>query len=341
MIRPRMCFVLVLSAALGAQPAQADLSSRTLVLPLRSIGVSDATIFVSRDLLIGSLQDLGVQLTGAAPLDAPLPGGSEACDDTACAAALGRQHGASRVVYGSLSRLGVKIIARISVLRVNETTPYYRDQLTANSEEDLDQVMRRFAEGIASERPNSDRASVESVTQAETMTPARRASRSGLGLRAGFLFPTGNSFGGADRLTNLHAVYRYEMRNFQIETSTVLGFTWGDGNIDWTILDLSASRLFGTKDFTPYVGAGIGVHAVTVERQQNIYVTSPFYPPYYMSESQSKTAPSFDLVAGFMALRTYDFQVVLEVRYHYIFENFDQVGGNGANGFLVTFGTSR
>ena len=341
MIRPPLFSVLVLSAALGAQPAQADPPSGTLVLPLRSIGVSDTTIFVSRDLLIESLQDLGVQLSGAAPAEAPLPGGREACADADCAAALGRQHGASQVIYGSLSRLGGKIIARLNVLRVNETAPYYRDQLTATSEEDLDQVMRRFAEGIASGRPNSDRASVGSVTQAETMTPARRASRAGFGLRAGFLFPTGNSFGGADRLTNFHAVYKYELHEFQLETTTLLGFTWGDGNYDWTIFDLSATRIFGTKDFTPYLGAGIGVHSVTVERQQNTYVVFPPYPPYYLSGRQSKTAPSVDLVAGFIALRTYDFEAVLEIRYHYIFEKFDQVGGNGANGVLVSIGTSR
>jgi hypothetical protein len=239
------------------------------------------------------------------------------------------------VVYGSLSKLGDKIIARLNVLRVEEPAPYYRDQLTATSEEDLDRVMRRFAEGIASGRPNSDRASVESVTQAEAMTPARRTTRSGVGLRAGFLFPTGNSFGGADRLTNLHVVYKYEMPRFQLETSTLLGFSWGEGNVDWTIFDLSASRIFGTKDFTPYLGAGIGVHSVTVERQ------NAYSPLFYYSGGQSKTAPTLDLIAGVMALRTYDFQAVLEVRYHYVFENFDQVGGNGANGVLVTIGTSR
>ena len=338
MIRPHFFSALVLSSALGAQSAEADPSSRTLVLPLRSIGVSDTTMLVSRDLLIGSLQDLGVHFSAASPEEAPpLPAGREACDDADCAAALGRQHGADQVIYGSLSRLGGKIIARLNVLRVEETTPYYRDQLTATSEEDLDQVMRRFAEGIASGRPNSNRASVESVTQAETLTPARRATRTGFGLRAGFLFPTGNSFGGADRLTNFHAVWKYELHKFQLETTTMLGFTWGEGNRDWTIFDLSASRIFGTRDFTPFVGAGIGVHSVTVERQ----LPSSYYPGYYVPVSQSKTAPSIDLVAGFIALRTYDFEAVLEIRYHYIFEQFAEVGGNGANGVLVTIGTSR
>ncbi len=340
MIRQGLSVVLVL---LAAPFAQADPTPRTLVLPLRSVGVSDATLLVSRDLLVGSLRDLGVEVVPTDPTQAPLPNGPEACDEPSCAATLARQHGAERVVYGSLSKLGGKLIARLSVLRVDEAAPYYRDQLTSTSEEDLDQVMLRFAEGIAAGRPNSDRASVESVTQAETQAPARRATRSGVGVRAGFLLPTGDSFAGADRLTNLHAVYKYELRDFQIESSTVLGFSWGDGNLDWTIFDLSASRIFGSKDFSTYLGAGIGVHTVTVERRQTVVVTSPYYPTYSYEQgfSQTETAPTLDLIAGIMALRTYDFETVLELRFHYVFEKFDKVGGKGANGVMLTFGTSR
>jgi hypothetical protein len=345
MIRQGFSVALALLAApfapfdFAAPSAQADPTPRTLVLPLRSTGVSDPTTLVSRDLLMGSLQDLGVDVARGDSTPAPLPMGPAACDDPACAAALARQHGAARVVYGSLSKLGDKIIARLSVLRVDEAAPYYRDQLTATSEEDLDRVMRRFAEGIAAGRPNSDRASIESVTQAETLTPARRTTRSGLGFRGGFLFPSGNSFGGVDRLTNLSAVFKYEMRDFQIESTTLLGFTWGKGNLDWTILDLSASRIFGSKDFSTYLGAGIGVHAVTVEQRRTVSI-----PPYSSFETgfrQSETAPAVDLIAGIMALRTYDFETILEVRYHYVFEKFNQVGGGGAQGVMVTFGTSR
>jgi hypothetical protein len=349
MVRQGLPIVLVLLATALAPsvpavpPARADPSPRTLVLPLRSIGVSDATTLVSRDLLAGSLQDLGVDVARADSTQPPLPVGSEACDDPACAAALARQHGAVRVVYGSLSQLGGKVIARLDVLRVGEAAPYYRDQLTATSEEDLDQVMRRFAEGIAAGRPNSSRASVESVTQAETMTPARRATRAGLGVRAGFLFPTSNSFGGADRLTSLSAVYKCEMPNFQFESTTLLGFTWGRGNYDWTIFDLRASRIFGSKDLSTYLGAGIGVHSVTVEQQRSVEVSAPPGPSYTFEAGfrQTETVPAADLMVGLMAMRTYDFEIVFEVRYHYVFERFNQVGGAGAQGVMVSFGTNR
>lgn len=343
MIRQRLCSLLLLFSALGAGPSLAQQSSRMLVLPMRSLGLSDETVLVSRDLLIGSLADLGLEVVATDPALAQLPQGAEACDDPLCAASLGRQHGAARVVYGSFSKLGDKIIARLSVLRVDEAVPYYRDQLTATSEEDLDTVMRRFAEGIASGRPNSDRASVESVMKVETLTPSRRATRSGFGLRAGFLFPTGNSFGGVDRLTNIHGAFRAELGDYMIETTPVVGFSWGDGNVDWTMLDVSVSRLFGKHDFTTYLGSGIGVHSVRVERHELVTYTYPGAPPYSydVPVQQSETAPTLDLIAGIMALRTYDFSLILELRYHYVFANFNDVGGDGANGVRLTFGTSR
>ena len=340
MVRRRLSCALVILGVLLARPSRAELGAQTLVLPFRSVGVNDTTLLVSRDLLLGELQGMGLALVGANSNGALLPSGADACDNALCASTLGRDHGATQVVYGSLSKLGAKVIVRLNVTRVDETMPFYRDQLTATSVEDLDALMRRFAEGIVQGRPNSDRASVESVTQAETITPPRRATRTGFWLRAGFLFPTGNSFGGADQLTNIHGVYRYEVKNFQVETTTLFGLSWGDGNVDWTLLDLSASRLFGSKDVTTFLGAGFGVHSVTVARDQ-IYSYGGPYPYSYVSRvRQTETAPTVDLTAGLIALRTYDFQAILEVRFHYVLANFDQVGGDGANGVRVTFGTS-
>lgn len=333
-------FVLtLLSSALAAGTALA-LEDRALVLPLRSIGVSDTTALVSGELLLGSLEDLGANVLRPDPALPSLATGLEACDAPACAAALARERDADLVVYGSLSRLGGKIIVRINVLRADEDAPWYRDQLTASSEDDLDAVMRRFAEGITAGRPNSDRATVESVTRAESETPARRATRSGMGVRAGFLFPTAGGFGGADRLTSLRAVYRYEFRNFQVETTPVLGFMWGKGNFDWSMLDLGVSRIFGTSDLSTYLGASVGVHSVTVERGQ--VVDSP-YPPYSydIGVKQTETAPTLSLVAGLMTLRTYDFVAVIELRYYHVLDRFERVGGDGAQGVLLTFGTSH
>jgi hypothetical protein len=333
--------VALLAIALSATMATANTPSRTLVLPLRSTSVSDTTLAVSRQLLIGSLQDLGVPVRDTIDEDAALPSGAAACAEPACAARLGAEHHASQVVYGTLNRLGAKIIARIDVIRAGEESPYYRDQLVATTQEDLDRVMRRFAEGIAAGRPNSDRATVESVTNNETITPLRRATRTGFGLRAGVLLPTGGSFGGADRLTSLRAVYKYELRDYQIETTTLGGFAWGQGSFDWTMLDVGVTRLFSTNDVSPFAGASLGLHSVTVEDRHPPLIVTPYSYSYYAVRRESKTAPTLDLYAGLLTMRTYDFQTVLELRFHLVLDEFRQVNGKGANGVMISFGTSH
>src|SRR5512137_882175 len=102
----------------------------------------------------------------------------------------------------------------------------------------------------------------------------------------------------------------------------MLGFSWGQGNFEWNMLDLGASRIFGTGDLSPYLGASLGVHVVTVERQYNVTYSYPGYPDYtyQTGTQQTETVPTADLVAGLMALRTYDFVALIELRYHVVFE---------------------
>ena len=328
--------------AVAGAPAFASETSQALVLPLRTIGVSDATAAVVRDLLEGEIESRGVAVVPASRMAVDLPQGEAACDDAACAAEVAGRQGASRVVYGSLSRLGGKIIVRIRALRIGEASPYYAEQIAATTEEDLDAVVRRVADGIAAGRSNADRATVDTVTDEETLVPRRRASRSGIGPRAGFLFPSAGSYGDTERLTSLRLTHMYETRKFLVESTPFLGLAWRSGTVEWTILDLFGARIFGVGDFTPYVGAGLGVHSVRVERKgTTTYESGGSSYSYPTSRTQSETTLTGDVGVGLLALRTYDFVVVVELRYHYVFADFDRLGGDGAHGIAITFGTSR
>ena len=44
---------------------------------------------------------------------------------------------------------------------------------------------------------------------------------------------------------------------------------------------------------------------------------------------------------GLIAFRTYSYQVILDLRYQHVFEKFNKIGGKGAHGFVVSFGTSH
>lgn len=334
----RGSLLLLVPSLLAALAARAEGS--TLVLPLRSVGVSDTTCEVSRALLEGGLRDHGVALLNGSLAD--LPSGAAGCGDPDCAAALLDRSGADQVVYATLGKLGDKVIVRISALRKGETTPFFNDQLTATVEEDLDAVMRRAAEAIAAGRPDASRATIDSVTQQEAKAPVRRATRSAVAPSAGFLFPGGNAFGGADRMTTLKLTHRFESRELLVQSTVLAGLAWGDDAIDWTILDVAVSRIMGTGDFATYVGGGVGIHRVGAEKRNSRWIENPYGQPYMDEETtrQDEVAPSFDLVAGMMALRTYDFELVLDLRYHHVFEQLAKVS-DGAHGFVITLGTSR
>jgi len=312
----------------------------TLLLPFHTVGVSDTTAMVARDLLAGELEGRGVAVLGRS-FHAELPHGDQGCDEVECALSLARERQAAQVIYGSLSRLREKVIVRVRALRVGDSTPYYSDQLSAMTEEDLDTVMRRVAEGIASGRADSERATVESVTRAESETPRRRAGRSGIGLRAGFIFPDGDSYGG-ERLTSLRLVYKFEGRKFLIESTALLGIAWGGGSVEWMPLDIFVGRMFGKGDLSGYIGGGLGMRYVHVEQDVGCGDCLPGTTCYCTySKSQGATTLSADLGGGVLAFRTYSYQIVVDLRYHYVFEEFEKVGGHGAHGVVLSFGTSH
>ena len=319
------------AARAGAEPLQ------TLVLPLRSTGVDETTVAAVGDLLRAELENRGVALVPSSRLHG-LPQGETACDDVECANAAAATVGAGRVVYGTLTRLGSKVVFQVRALWIGETMPDYADQLTASTEEDLDVVCRRVAESLAAGRTDASRATIGSVTQEETLEPRRRATRSGLGLRAGFLFPANGSYGNADRLTSLGLVIHYETPTFFVQSTPLVGFAWRGDTVEWTPFDLFFARIFGVGDFSPYIGAGLGISALHVQRHFTTTFGDVFYPT---SSSQSATSLAADLDVGLLMLRTYDFAIVLDLRYHYVFEHFEAIGGNGAHGLALRFGIGR
>jgi hypothetical protein len=316
-------------------PISASESGPTLVLPFRAIGVSETTAAVVADLLSGELESRGILILPSRRAEVVL--GAEVCDDPECANAAAASAGAARVVYGSLSRLGDKIILRVRALWVGERTPYFADQISAATEEDLDTVARRVADSIAAGRTDAAKPTIQTVTEEETFEPRRRASRSRFGLRAGFLFPDGSSFGDADRLTSLGLVITYETPKMLIKSTPLLALAWRGETVEWTPFDLFVARIFGIGDFCPYVGAGLGIASVHVEREYDPAV------PYSSttSGSESETTLAADLGVGILMLRTYDVLIDVELRYHYVFADFDGIGSDGAHGFGLRIGISR
>jgi opacity protein-like surface antigen len=121
----------------------------------------------------------------------------------------------------------------------------------------------------------------------------------------------------------------------------VLGFAWG-GDLeddhgkarDWTLLDVYVTWTPVQGDIAPYAGAGVGLHALRLERDGG-----PGDP--LGRRDQSATAIGLALGGGATFFRTYDFQLGFDVRYRYYLAQFDEVGGHGAHGFVLSFGLHR
>ncbi len=331
-------FALMLTVAPPAARAQA--AARTLVLPPRAIGVSDTTATVFAALLAGELERRGVAVVPDGSLPADLARGAAACADSACAVSLAASLGAERVVFGSLGRLGAKVIVRIRAVTLGRPEASYGGSLSATSDDDLDVVAARLAETIAEGRSSAERATLGTITDQETLTPRRRTSRGGAGFRAGFLFPAGGSYAGSDPLTGFRLVHRYEVEGTFVEATPLTGILWGDHAFEWTLLDIHAGRTYGRGDWSPFLGAGLGMHYVRLER---LDATTYGYGgiPYLSYRSTSHTALVADAGVGLVAFRTWDFSVIADLRVHTVFARFNGLGNGDAYGVTLSFGTTH
>jgi len=255
------------------------------------------------------------------------------------AAKLLTDSGAEFGVYGSLLQLGYKIIVDVNVVRVATAELAFTDRLTADSEEDLDVVIRRLAAGIVTGKKAGATATVETVTAAEEKTPRRRASFSSAGLRTGYMWPTEDSWAGVTKMVAVDLVYRYETSKWQVEVVPFLGFRGGSTNdntaFDWAIFDFSFHYFLTLTDISPYFGGGLGFHSVAAE--ENVLKESNGYE-YYEKIDDSGTGFAFNVGGGIVFFRTYDFHLTADLRYQYVTYTFDKLEHDQAQSVMFTIG---
>ena len=91
--------VLIAFALVTALPAQAAQAERWLILPFKSVGVSQNTATVFQNLL-------KQKLTGHADHEALVSEGAGPCEDSPCAGRQATTAGTDWAIYGDLSALG-------------------------------------------------------------------------------------------------------------------------------------------------------------------------------------------------------------------------------------------
>jgi TolB-like protein len=305
------------------------------VLPFVPTGVDSLTARVASGLLISELRSQGATVIDKRDLTP-----TESPQD---AAKLLTDSGAELGIYGSLLQLGSKIIVEVNVVKVATAELVFTDRLTAESADDLDTVIRRLAAGIVSGKKAGATATVETVTAEEEKTPRRRATFSSAGLRAGYMWPTSDSWGGVTKMVAVDFVYGYETAKWQLEVVPFLGFRTGSTNgndaFDWAIFDFNFHYFLTQTDISPYLGGGLGFHSV--HAQERVLRTSHYDGnsyDYYEDVKDDGTGFAFNAGGGIVFFRTYDFHLTADLRYQYVTYTFKKLEHNQTQSVMFTIG---
>ncbi len=295
----------------------AHAGERLAVLPINGSGIDSSTQQTVSMLLASELRKL--KTYDVIPEgDIQTIMADRSCTEPVCAADIGRQANASKVVYGSLNKLGEKIIFQYNLVDVNSGATVLSDELTATRVEDLDQVTKRVAASIDKQTPVNKTVEVGLVTEQESKVDRTRKATASVGIGFGYLYPQ-KGYDGEDRDFVFDFKSVYEMRHVAVDA--LLGIRKGFA------LNVGVLYLPSLKDFSPYAGVGLGFHAVSHEHPYSSY-------PYNQPE---KHGDGFEILAkaGVLAFRTYDFRVFANAEYAFTLNDYN----DGA--IVVTIGVMR
>jgi len=270
-----------------------------LVYDFKATGLESSTTEAVRELFRSDLTEYGYAVRTATS--------GEICTDAACAANGARGAGTELVLYGSLAKLGDKIIVNIYVADSSGNI-VHTDKLNSETVEDLDVVVERLTRGIAEGKKAGEVIDKTNITDAETQEPRRRKNFYTIGAKIGYRLPLGSSYGKED-MWQYEAVGMYEMEKFFVEGK---GYGTSGGDAVAFGLGVGIYYIFSPRDFTPYAGVSAGIEWI-------------MEMPYYYEETDSIAGgasgdgPAISLGGGLMMFQTYDFRVMLDVKYSMVF----------------------
>lgn len=302
-------------------PRSARAQDSLALLPLTGNGIDDADLQTVYLLLQSEIrQSESYYLIPESTVRPLIPAGG--CADPACAIELGSTAGAGKVAYGSLNRLGEKIIYSYGLVDVSTKQAVVTDQMTAHRIEDLDQVVKRVAISFVQQIPAEKTVEIGLVTKQESNEPNSRKASSTWGIEFGYLYPS-HGYSGERSVFVWDFRSLYEFRHFAVDG--LLGLRKG-GSLNIGMLYLPSS-----KDVSPFIGAGLGYHAI--DHPEGGY-QDPEYP-YESAPELESDGFEFLFKAGVIGFRTYDFRVIGTLEYSVVLNDYDDKGA------VVTIGIMR
>jgi hypothetical protein len=240
--------------------------------------------------------------------------GEAACGDRECALAKAKAAGADEVLYSNYYRLGARWLFSAGIVRADGSRPFTQ-RLTVLSVEDMEAVTSRMAEAVTSRSTTEDVASIDNVTEYEEKDNQvrRRRSTFSMGLAAGYLFPSGESFNylreDANNSSSNYSLTGYDliprftwmnMWEFRNDMALGLDVAWGAPHVFGG--DLNVFYLMGRGDFTAFLGGGTGFHAMKGDDDP-------------ASSGKRNAGPALNAQAGVLLFRTYRTNVMVRAEF--------------------------
>lgn len=304
--------VALMCVAVLLVPRSACTQDSLALLPLTGNGIDDADLQTVYLLLQSEIRQSGsYELIPESAVRPLMP--ADGCAEPACAIELGSTAGVGKVAYGSLNKLGEKIIYQYGLVDVASQQVLIADQMTAHRVEDLDQVVKRVALSVTQLTPADKTVEVGLVTKQESIEPSTRKATSTWGIEFGYLYPS-HGYSGERSVFVWDFRSIYEFRHFAIDG--LLGLRKG-GSLNIGMLYLPSS-----KDVSPFIGAGLGYHAI--DHPEADY-WDPEHPYEQITEPESDGF-EFLLKVGVIGFRTYDFRVIGTLEYSIVLNDYDDKG---------------
>lgn len=311
-------FLLTLLCMLGLA-ATVSAQEKAAVFDFSGIGVSPETATAASQIFRNELNATGkFAVVPKSDMDTTLAEANitdYTCFAIACAAEYGYIIRVDKAIIGTLTMLGERVTAEVSLVSVVRKEVEFADTFSATSLDDLSMALRKLARAVADRRKIESEVTRFAITEEETREARRKKSYITSGAGFGVGFPLGSdSYLGLGTLKNLVWVLRYEAGQSVVENS--IGLSWGSGGareitpgtvinerkitvVPW---DIGMRYIFNREsDFAPFVGGGVGLHFIA---GQNVKGDQAF---------------ALHLAAGLYAFQSYDFRLIVEAKYTALF----------------------
>jgi len=282
--RSPWAFALLVAFSISATAA------RVGVAPFSGAALSPEEARVARSLLVHDLQkarpnDLVVELRPE-PLLERVPV-LELLNEA-------RGAGVDELVLISADRLGDKLMVQVRLLETAGEQNLLTDALPVAAVEDLDVVMERVAEALATRQPVSESRQVGRVLEKEGLNTRRRSAIRQSAIQAGYQWEIG---GEGDDDTQRHFVASLSSGMEERAFDAGWSLSWRNG----PALLLYSDWLMRPRDLCPFVGGAAGFHWFRFQEKAG---------DYDLDDGFHTSAR-----AGLILYRTYEFQIVLQTEY--------------------------